>query len=72
MECPGVSQFPPPPGFLERSGRRRLGWRPASYLLTWLYKLEVAQELQVTFQGVDREAMESVVGFSTTPPRLTA
>ena len=39
------------------------GWRPASHLLSWLYKLEVAQELQVTFQRVGTEAEESVVAF---------
>lgn len=31
--------------------------------LSWFYKLQVAQELQVTFQRVDMKAMESVVGF---------
>lgn len=32
-------------------------------MLSWLYKLEVAQEHQVTFQRVDTEAVESVVAF---------
>lgn len=60
-ECPDVGQYPP--GLSKRSGWRRPRWRPASHLLSWLYKLEVAQELQVTFQRVDTEAVESVVAF---------
>lgn len=47
--------------FQREVGGRRLGWRPASQ--SWLYKLEVAQELQETVQRVDMEAVESVVGF---------
>lgn len=60
MEGPDVGQFPP--GFPKRSGWRRLGWRPAAHLLSWLCKPQVAQELRVTSQRVDLEAVESIGG----------
>lgn len=44
----------------QRSGWRRLGWRPAAHLLSWLCTPQVAQQLQVTSQRIDLKTVQSI------------